>query len=239
MKNERLASALVICAALSGVVSASAQVINTCVDNRSGSIRVSSTAGCRRGESPLAWNQVGPQGIQGVQGPAGAQGSQGLIGPIGPVGPAGSAGPAGPTGAIGPQGAKAVAGFYESVQTNQLQLAFNVDTTLCQVSFTPSGGLLQISAQTSYGTPGYNSATMWVGTNLKFPNGQGIDQLNSGKEVSKVFGASLSHSIVGYIRATPGVPIAISVVGTDYGSGAPIVTEAWAPCKISVVDLNM
>lgn len=55
-------------------------------------------ASCPRGDKPLTWNTVGPQGPagpQGPQGPAGPQGQQGTTGPQGPAGPQGSQGPAG------------------------------------------------------------------------------------------------------------------------------------------------
>ena len=85
---------------------ASAQLIHACV-NHEGGLRVSSTAGCRNNESPLSWNQSGPQGPQGSTGP---QGPQGLLGAPGPVGPAGVAGAAGLVGAAGPQGATGAQG---------------------------------------------------------------------------------------------------------------------------------
>ncbi len=61
---------------------------------------------CRRNETLISWNQVGPQGPQGLQGPAGPAGPTGATGPQGPKGDTGATGPAGPTGATGPQGPK-------------------------------------------------------------------------------------------------------------------------------------
>jgi hypothetical protein len=123
---------LVATTALMAVVDTQAQVINTCVDNRNGSLRVASTAGCKSNESPLSWNQVGPPGPPGPTGPQGPQGATGLAGttgPIGPVGPqgaqglqgvsgaAGAIGPTGPTGPTGPQGTAGTTGqqvkFYQ------------------------------------------------------------------------------------------------------------------------------
>lgn len=75
--------------------------------------------GCSRNETPLSWNQTGPQGDTGPQGPTGATGAQGPTGsrgpigetgPAGPAGPAGSVGPAGPAGSQGPAGATGQAG---------------------------------------------------------------------------------------------------------------------------------
>jgi hypothetical protein len=71
---------------------------------------------CRRNETKVHWNVVGPQGPQGPAGPAGpkgATGAQGLPGkdgapgtqgPVGATGPTGPQGPTGATGATGPQG---------------------------------------------------------------------------------------------------------------------------------------
>lgn len=79
----------------------SAQVINACVDNKQGTLRIVPTSACKSSESPLSWNQAGPQGPQGI---AGVAGTMGPPGPAGPQGPIGSAGPAGDTGPAGPQG---------------------------------------------------------------------------------------------------------------------------------------
>src|SRR5256885_164817 len=68
---------------------------------------------CKRDETKIALNVVGPagpqgppglQGIQGPQGLQGIQGPQGLQGIQGPQGDRGDVGPQGPTGAQGPQG---------------------------------------------------------------------------------------------------------------------------------------
>jgi hypothetical protein len=76
--------------------------INGCYLNLTGTLRalnLSSTNpllnSCQRGETPISWNQMGPQG------PAGPAGSAGLRGPAGPAGPAGTAGPVGPAGSPG------------------------------------------------------------------------------------------------------------------------------------------
>jgi len=62
------------------------QTINACVSGN-GSIRlVSAAANCRRGESPISWNTIGPAGPQGPQGIAGRDGQ------TGPQGPAGASG---------------------------------------------------------------------------------------------------------------------------------------------------
>lgn len=106
------------------VLAQSTGTIYACVDPL-GNVRiVAEGESCRPNESPLSWNDQGPQGDPGPQGPQGdpgpvcppadvevigVQGPKGDTGMTGPVGPAGPAGPTGPTGPQGPQG---VLGFY-------------------------------------------------------------------------------------------------------------------------------
>jgi hypothetical protein len=56
----------------------------------SGQLRVidPATERCRRGETPISWNQTGPQGPKGDPGPRGLPGPKGDTGPRGPQGPA-------------------------------------------------------------------------------------------------------------------------------------------------------
>jgi Collagen triple helix repeat (20 copies) len=93
-------------------IPSSSGVVNGCYNKTSGALRVidPAAANCSNGESPLNWNQTGPQGLQGPQGPAGPKGDkgdkgdQGLTGSQGAKGDAGAQGPAGPTGPQGPKG---------------------------------------------------------------------------------------------------------------------------------------
>jgi hypothetical protein len=69
---------------------AQAQVSNSliyaCVKNDDGTVHiVASNAACRRDETPLVWNAVGPQGPAGPAGPAGPQGPIGATGQKGPA----------------------------------------------------------------------------------------------------------------------------------------------------------
>jgi hypothetical protein len=78
------------------------QVIYGCASIKSGALRiVSSLTQCKNGETPLFWNETGPQGPQGLQGP---QGPAGPEGPMGPQGPQGIEGPMGIQGEQGPPG---------------------------------------------------------------------------------------------------------------------------------------
>ena len=88
-----------------GAGSATAAIITACAKNSNGDLRlVRHATQCKSSETPISWNQAGPQGSQGPPGPNGAQG------PAGPQGPQGPAGAAGPAGAQGTQGVPGPAG---------------------------------------------------------------------------------------------------------------------------------
>ena len=88
----------------------SSTVVSACVD-RAGKPRiVTGTDRCRKRETGLSWNKVGPTGPAGPQGLPGANGDVGPMGPAGPTGPAGPQGPVGPTGPAGLQGATGATG---------------------------------------------------------------------------------------------------------------------------------
>ena len=64
----------------------STQTINACI-NGDGFLRLVGINGsCRRGETPISWNTVGPAGPAGAQGIAGRDGQTGPQGPAGPAG---------------------------------------------------------------------------------------------------------------------------------------------------------
>jgi type VI secretion system secreted protein Hcp len=78
---------------------AATQTINACVD-RAGQLRlVSSPANCRKDETAVSWNTVGPVGATGATGAAGATGATGIAGATGATGPAGRDGRDGVSGA--------------------------------------------------------------------------------------------------------------------------------------------
>src|SRR5437867_9262858 len=61
--------------ALAASGASTAQTINACVDD-AGHVRLVSAAGnCKRGESPLDWNTIGPAGAAGPQGVPGRDGT--------------------------------------------------------------------------------------------------------------------------------------------------------------------
>jgi hypothetical protein len=236
MRSKVVAKGLTALALITSAAASTAQVISACVDLK-GTLRYSSTTGCKSNEFLVSWNQVGPQGPMGPAGPVGPTGPQGVAGSTGPLGPAGPTGPQGPTGPAGP---KAVVGFHQNALVdNKLVLAFNQNTVLCQITFVPVGNLQQIVAQANYSTPSYGLATMFVSTNLRPFSGGGFDSFNTARETSKVMAGTLQHTVVAHIRAAVGVPLTVFVEGTDFGSSAQITTDQWNVCKVSVVDYQM
>jgi len=106
--------------ALAASGASTTQTLNACVD-RDGLVRLVAIAGdCRKGETPVSWNTVGPQGAQGPQGIAGRDGQ------TGPQGPAGVAGTSVPSGTIifllrgtpAPSGYTLIGSFDEVLNTD-------------------------------------------------------------------------------------------------------------------------
>ena len=81
--------------------------IHACADHEGFLRLVTSSQECRRNETVVQWNVVGPAGptgAAGLRGATGATGLRGATGATGSPGAAGPAGPAGPKGATGPVG---------------------------------------------------------------------------------------------------------------------------------------
>jgi len=81
-------------------------LLNVCIDKKSGAMRAAST--CKKTERSYSLGGPGPRGPKGDIGPEGkqgVQGVQGIKGDIGPLGPQGAQGPQGPQGFQGPTGA--------------------------------------------------------------------------------------------------------------------------------------
>lgn len=91
---------LLVGAGVTGGIAAgvdSGTIIYGCITSN-GSIYVASSAGaCKKGETPIQWNEQGPAGPQGETGPEGPQGETGETGPAGPAGPEGPEGDVGET----------------------------------------------------------------------------------------------------------------------------------------------
>lgn len=91
-------------ATYSWAASTDGQTINACL-NDEGKLRlVPAVSACRKAETPLSWNTVGPQGAQGPQGQTGPTGA------TGPAGLAGRDGRDGTPGTVNPPDPDSVAG---------------------------------------------------------------------------------------------------------------------------------
>jgi hypothetical protein len=93
MKFNRLSAFLVgvvTTAASVGAVSyvdaSGSSTIQACADKRTGVMRLISRGSCKRTETLVSWNRVGPQGATGPQGLPGATGEKGSTGATGPAG---------------------------------------------------------------------------------------------------------------------------------------------------------
>ena len=76
-------AALACLSAATAVPVRAGTVINACVSNQNGAMRVvASAANCKPSETAIAWNVVGPQGPPGPPGQQGVQGEQGPPGTI-------------------------------------------------------------------------------------------------------------------------------------------------------------
>lgn len=112
--------------------------LKACV-NEEGRVKLLTSAGhCKRGQSVVSWNQVGPQGAKGTPGAAGVPGTAGAPGPRGADGESASVkwavigGHAELGAARGVVAAQETAGhFYE--------VTFDSDITNCAITATASG----------------------------------------------------------------------------------------------------
>jgi hypothetical protein len=107
--NRTFCLSAILVATLSPLLESNAQgVINACVRQSNGSVRIVSPAiACNSSEVAVTWSitgPAGPQGPAGAMGPSGAQGPAGPAGLPGPAGPSGAAGAQGPAGPAGPTG---------------------------------------------------------------------------------------------------------------------------------------
>jgi len=101
-------------------------VFNGCKNDATGSIRLlpsnlhaplntacdTTTGSPAQHETPISWNQLGPQGPQGDVGPAGPQGPTGAQGTTGPRGDPGAQGATGAQGSTGPAGSGGITGYH-------------------------------------------------------------------------------------------------------------------------------
>lgn len=98
----------------------SAEERSACVHKRTGALRIAEK--CRKAESSMTLNTVGPRGDTGPVGPQGIQGPKGDTGPKGDAG-----GPQGPKGDPGPQGIPGSGGSLKVFDYNNQFLGYLID----------------------------------------------------------------------------------------------------------------
>jgi hypothetical protein len=115
--GRTLIAALVLGSAAGLTQAASAQVIHTCYNNRTGNEHTYGNLrplrpgqSCPTGALALSWNGAGPTGVSGTTGAAGSQGTKGVTGVSGAAGVAGATGVAGASGPKGASGSTGAAG---------------------------------------------------------------------------------------------------------------------------------
>ena len=133
-------------------------VIRACADSAGRLRLLAQGASCKRHETAVSWNVVGPQG------PAGPPGT---TGPQGPPGPAGAAGAPGEVGPPGPQGMQGVAG---SPGANALEVRDAADVLIG--SFALGGVPLAVTTApdgTRYGLPFSRDGFLATGMTFYYP----------------------------------------------------------------------
>jgi hypothetical protein len=121
-----VAASLALIAALGGsaIAATSAENSNQVVacaakkGKKKNLLRFSSTGKCKKKETLVAWNKVGPAGAAGAAGAPGTPGAAGQRGPTGPVGDSGQRGPTGDSGPKGDQGLQGLQGIQGVPGTN-------------------------------------------------------------------------------------------------------------------------
>jgi hypothetical protein len=154
-------------------------VILGCYRTDTGALRVVDEPSlCSKGETALAWSQVGPQGPQGAQGPQGPNGIPGPLGPQGPQGPQGSQGPQGP---LGPQGYQGPPGGLSGLVRVQTDSPFDFIATKEVHADCPAGKQIVGGGYTfSYGGPTVpiRDNVPSIGLNAWYVSGTNYDNTN-------------------------------------------------------------
>ena len=147
------------CAALSlGAVTyanaAGDKTLKACANKTTGVMRYISKGSCKKTETSLSWNQMGPTGLSGsagTNGTAGAKGDNGAAGAKGDTGAKGDNGAAGAKGDTGAAGASSPTGFKPR------SVCGADGTTLCAVGVQgPGGGTIVYADTTTNELIGYD-----------------------------------------------------------------------------------
>jgi hypothetical protein len=138
------------------------KTIAVCADKSTGILHLKTRGRCKRTQTRVTWNQVGPQGPQGASGP---QGTQGAPGAQGPQGLAGAQGPPGVTvwAVVGSNGSVG-AGHGLSVQRTGTG-TYLVTVTDSECSRTMNGPVITVSDAAPGSVPHGVFPIAWYGAN--------------------------------------------------------------------------
>jgi hypothetical protein len=119
-------------------------------------MRYVSKGSCKKTETLLSWNQMGPTGLPGSAGTNGTAGSKGDTGAAGTKGDTGTAGAAGTKGDAGAKGDAGTPGTNGAITNSQVKNICGVDgTTACAIGLKgPGGGIIFITPSTLGNTTG-------------------------------------------------------------------------------------
>ena len=156
------------CAALSlGAVTyanaAGGKTLKACANKTTGVMRYISKGSCKKTETSLSWNQMGPQGLPGSAGTNGTAGAKGDNGAAGAKGDTGTTGTKGDTGVKGDTGTAGSNGANTNSQIKNI--CGDNGTTACAIGLKgPGGGIVFMTPSTLGNTTGlfYEAApTTW------------------------------------------------------------------------------
>ena len=122
-------------AAAAGSATASSPVYQGCLSQLrvlyNVQVNPTTTPTCARGDSPISWNQTGPQGARVPKGDTGD------VGPAGPAGPQGEKGEKGDARATGPQGPQGIPGPHGPAGTLAGAQLYVVEHSVASESYMP------------------------------------------------------------------------------------------------------
>jgi hypothetical protein len=226
------------CAAISlgaaTYVSASSdKTIKACANKKTGAMRYISKGACKKTETALSWNQMGPQGLPGSAGTKGTAGAKGDTGAAGTKGDTGAAGAKGDTGAAGSSfSARSVCGADGA--------------TLCAVDTQGPGGgtVFFVDTEGKYSDFDYlevapTDASTGVAWSTTTPHCGLLANTSCQAAFVTTSGEAINYGAIGTGRAATAAIVARHDVGdvtkTDYAAGVadayttPTASDWWLP----------
>jgi hypothetical protein len=247
--------------AVSFVNAAGDKQLKACANKKTGVMRYISKGKCKKTETSLSWNQMGPQGLPGSSGAAGAKGDTGAAGTKGDTGAAGAKGDTGTTGAKGDTGTKGdtgAAGASSPTGFKPRSVCGPDGTTLCAVGVQGPGGgtivyvdstnemigydYLEVAPTDASPSIQWSTTTPWCGPLSDIPYLQGTNcQITHVRDATSVFdywllgtGEEATRGIIVRL-ASDDAPYGEYAAGVAYEYSTPTATDWFLP---SIFELN-